>query len=213
LACTVDAREVKKIVSQNKIRWVALFGGTLTSIVLAFVMFSRWYDQAPDMPGTIPNPRLAAMFNERLALALGRMTTAHSPGLSDRAATSAAFFLTRVREVTQHCNFKQPGRAHNNVVFDLQLLDGTLAPNLYNGGFRCPSSDVPGIPIMRIRFADGVAVEVTTNGTERNSRPVDVIPALDDAIKHLISYDKQINPAGYFRTAPTPQEVRRSWEN
>jgi hypothetical protein len=184
---------------------------TLAVTASAFALFFRWYDQPPEMPGNIPNARLAAMFNERLALAVSGMTPARAPGLSERASASASSFIARVREVTQHCNFGRAGRPHNLVVFDLLLADGTVVQNRYNGGLRCPSPDVPGIPIMRIRFAGGAAVEITTDGSERDVRPVDVIPWLDNAIKRLIAYDEDVNPTGYFRASPTSQDLRGSW--
>jgi hypothetical protein len=184
--------------------WLAL-ALTLTAAVAAFL---QWYYAPPDMPGDIPNRKLVKICNDRLGVVIGRMTTAISPGLSDRASTSAAAFMTRVQTLTQHCNYKHSFVAHNNVVLDLKLTDGSVIKDLYNGGLRCPSTDVPGgLPIMRIRFDGGRVVEITTDKSERSTLPTTVVPTIDGLIKNVISYDMEQHPEAYYKAPPAHPDL------
>lgn len=178
---------------------------------VATALFLRWYYQAPSQPGDSPNARLVAMFNERLELALGRLTPAHAAGLAPQAATSARAFLLQVREVSQHCQYAAHVTVHNRVVFDLTLSDGSVTKGLYSGGQRCPSADVPGVPILRIRFNEGRAVEVTSDGSERQTPPAEVVPALDSLIKHLISHDQGLRPDAYFKANASSTDLEKAW--
>ena len=185
---------------------VALVAGAV-----AVALFLRWYYQAPSPPGNTPNARLVAMFNERLDLALGRLTPAHAPGLSAQAAQSARGFLSRVSDVTQHCRYQPHVTLHNLVVFDLTLSDGSVARDLYSGGQRCPRADVPGVPILRVRMSQGRAVEITSDGSERQALPAAVVPAIDMLIKHLIGYDQGLRPTAYFKGSASAPDLERAW--
>jgi hypothetical protein len=178
---------------------------------VAAALFLRWYYQAPSQPGNNPNAKLVTMFNERLDLALGRLTPAHAAGLAPQAATSARAFLLQVREVSQHCQYAAHVTVHNRVVFDLTLMDGSVTKGLYSGGQRCPSADVPGVPILRIRLNEGRAVEVTSDGSERQAPPAEVVPALDSLIKHLIGHDQGLRPGAYFTPATSPSDLQKAW--
>lgn len=185
---------------------VALIVGSL-----AVALFLRWYYQAPSPPGNTPNAKLVAMFNERLELALGRLTPAHAPGLSPQAAESARAFLSQVTEVTQRCRYQPHMTLHNLVVFDLTLDNGTVARDQYSGGQRCPRVDVAGVPILRIRMAHGKAVEITSDGSERHAMPAEVVPALDMLIKHLIGYDQGLRPTAYFKGSAAESDLEKAW--
>ncbi|MBK9237168.1 MAG: hypothetical protein IPO19_14690 [Rhodoferax sp.] len=178
---------------------------------IAVVVFLRWYYQAHSQPGNTSNPKLVAMFNERLDAAVSRLTPAHARGLSPAAADSARTFLLQVREVSQHCQYAAHVTVHNRVVFDLTLNDGSVTKGLYSGGQRCPSADVPGVPILRIRLNEGHAAEVTSNGSERQAPPAEVVPALDSLIKHLIGHDQGLRPGAYFAAATSPTDLQQAW--
>lgn len=177
----------------------------------AVALFLRWYYQAPSPPGNTPNAKLVAMFNERMELALDRLTPSHAPGLSPQAAHSARAFLSSVAEVTQHCRYQPRVTVHNLVVFDLTMHDGSVIKDLYSGGQRCPSPDVPGVPIMRVRLKDGRAVEITSDGSERQAPPAAVVPVLDQIIKHLIGYDQGLRPSAYFKASASPTDLGKAW--
>jgi hypothetical protein len=177
----------------------------------AVALFLRWYYQAPSPPGNTPNAKLVAMFNERLELALDRLTPSHAPGLSPQAAHSARAFLSSVTEVSQHCRYQRHVTVHNLVVFDLTLNDGSVSKDLYSGGQRCPGADVPGVPILRIRFKDGWAVEITSDGSERQALPATVVPTLDQIIKHLISHDQGLRPGAYFKASASTADLEKAW--
>lgn len=168
----------------------------------AIVFFLRWYYQPPLPPGNVPNTRLVAMFNERLELALSRLTPAHAPGLNPQAAHSARTFLAGVQEVTQHCRYQPRVSVHNRVLFDLSLTDGTIVKDLYSGGQRCPVDGVPGVPVLRVRLTAGRAIEITSDGSEQQAPPATMVPVLDSLIKHLISYDQSLHPSAYFTETP-----------
>lgn len=190
---------------RSKMLWPAL---TLALAAAAVAAFLLWYYAPPDMPGNMPNQKLVKICNDRLGVVIGRMTTANSPGLSDRASTSAAAFMTRVQTLTQHCNYKHNFVAHNKVVFDLKLTDGSVIKDLYDGGFRCPSMDVPGgLPIMRIRFDGGRVVEITTDGSERSALPTTALPTIDGLIRNIISYDMGQHPEAYYKAHPARPEL------
>lgn len=178
---------------------------------VAVALFLRWYYQAPSPPGNTPNAKLVAMFNERLDAALARLTPAHAPGLSPQAAHSARAFLSSVTEVTQHCRYQRHVTLHNLVVFDLTLSDGSVTKDLYSGGQRCPSADVPGVPILRVRLKDGRAVEITSDGSERQALPAAVLPILDQLIKHLIGYDQGLRPSAYFKAGAATTDLEKAW--
>ncbi|MBK9236803.1 MAG: hypothetical protein IPO19_12585 [Rhodoferax sp.] len=178
---------------------------------VAVALFLRWYYQAPSPPGNTPNAKLVAMFNERLERALDRLTPSHAPGLSPLAAHSARAFLSGVAELTQHCRYQHRVTVHNLVVFDLTLNDGSVAKDLYSGGQRCPGADMPGVPILRIRFKDGRAVEITSDGSERQALPATVVPALDQIIKHVISYDQGLRPGAYFKASASTADMHMAW--
>ncbi|MBK9573896.1 MAG: hypothetical protein IPO43_14770 [Rhodoferax sp.] len=178
---------------------------------IAVAMFLRWYYQAPSQPGNTSNPKLVAMFNERLDAAVSRLTPAHARGLSPAAADSARAFLLQVREVSQHCEYAAHVNVHNRVVFDLTLNDGSVATDLYSGGQRCPSANVPGVPILRVRLSEGRAVEVTSDGSERQALPAAVVPALDTLIKHLIGHDQGLRPSAYFKASASTTDLEKAW--
>lgn len=185
---------------------VALLAGGV-----AVALFLRWYYQAPSQPGANPNPKLVAMFNDRLDAALARLTPAHAAGLSPQAADSARAFLSRVTELTQHCRYQSHVTVHNLVVFDLTLSDGSVVKDQYSGGQRCPDAQLPGVPILRIRMAQGKAVEITSDGSERQAPPTAMVPALDQIIKHLIGYDQGLRPDAYFAANASPADLRQAW--
>ena len=185
---------------------VALIVGSV-----AVALFLRWYYQAPSQPGNTPNAKLVAMFNDRLDAALARLTPAHAAGLAPQAAHSARAFLSGVAEVTQHCRYQPHVTVHNRVVFDLTLNDGSVARDLYSGGQRCPSADVPGVPILRVRLANGRAVEVTSDGSERQALPATVVPVLDQIIKHLVGHDQGLRPSAYFKASASPTDLQKAW--
>ncbi|MDP2371785.1 hypothetical protein [Rhodoferax sp.] len=185
---------------------VALIVGSV-----AVALFLRWYYQAPSQPGNTPNAKLVAMFNDRLDAALARLTPAHAAGLSPQAAQSARAFLSGVAEVTQHCRYQPHVTVHNRVVFDLTLNDGSVARDLYSGGQRCPSADVPGVPILRVRMAGGKATEITSDGSERQALPAAVVPVLDLLIKHLIGHDQGLRPTAYFKATTSPTDLEKAW--
>jgi len=178
---------------------------------VAAALFLRWYYQAPSQPGASPNAKLVAMFNDRLDAALARLTPAHAAGLSPQAADSARAFLSRVTEVTQHCRYQSRVTVHNLVVFDLRLSDGTVVKDQYSGGQRCPEAQVPGVPILRIRMAQGKAVDITSDGSERQAPPNAMVPALDQIIKHLIGYDQGLRPSAYFAASASAADLQRAW--
>ena len=178
---------------------------------VAVALFLRWYYQAPSPPGDTPNAKLVAMFNERLDVALDRLTPAHARGLSQQAAASAQSFVAGVAEVTQHCRYQPHVTVHNLVVFDLTLNDGTLIKDQYSGGQRCPSPDVPGVPILRVRMSQGKAVEITSDGSERQALPAAIVPALDLLIKHLIGYDQGLRPTAYFKGSASATDLEKAW--
>lgn len=178
---------------------------------VAVAVFLRWYYQAPSPPGNLPNAKLVAMFNERLDVALEHLTPAHAPGLSPQAAQSARAFLSHVTEVTQHCRYQPHMTLHNLVVFDLALDNGTVVKDQYGGGQRCPRVDVPGVPILRVRMANGQAVEITSDGSERQAMPAEVVPALDLLIKHLIGYDQGLRPTAYFKGSAAASDLEKAW--
>ncbi len=178
---------------------------------VSVALFLRWYYQAPSQPGNASNPKLVAMFNERLDAALARLTPAHAQGLSPAAAQSARAFLLQVREVSQHCEYGAHVTVHNRVVFDLTLNDGSVTKALYSGGQRCPSADVPGVPILRVRLSEGRAVEVTSDGSERQALPAAVVPALDALINHLIGHDQGLRPEAYFVASASTTDLEKAW--
>lgn len=182
-----------------------LVGGVAAALLL------RWYYQAPSQPGASPNAKLVAMFNDRLDAALARLTPAHAAGLSPQAADSARAFLSRVTEVTQHCRYQSRVTVHNLVVFDLTLSDGAVIKDQYSGGQRCPDAQVPGVPILRIRMAQGKAVEITSDGSERQAPPTAMVPALDQIIKHLIGYDQGLRPTAYFAGSASASDLDKAW--
>jgi|APLak6261698228_1056238.scaffolds.fasta_scaffold14508_1 hypothetical protein len=182
-----------------------VLGGVAAALLL------RWYYQAPSQPGASPNPKLVAMFNDRLDAALARLTPAHAAGLSPQAADSARAFLSRVTELTQHCRYQSHVTVHNLVVFDLTLSDGSVVKDQYSGGQRCPDAQVPGVPILRIRMAQGKAVEITSDGSERQAPPTAMVPALDQIIKHLIGYDQGLRPSAYFAASASAADLEKAW--
>jgi len=178
---------------------------------VAAALLLRWYYQAPSQPGANPNAQLVAMFNDRLDAALARLTPAHAAGLSPQAADSARAFLSRVTEVTQHCRYQSRVTVHNLVVFDLTLSDGSVVKDQYSGGQRCPDAQVPGVPILRIRMSQGKAVEITSDGSERQTPPSAMLPSLDQIIKHLIGYDQGLRPGAYFAASASAADLQKAW--
>jgi hypothetical protein len=60
-------------------------------------------------------------------------------------------------------------------------------------------------------MANGQAVEITSDGSERQAMPAQVVPALDMLIKHLIGYDQGLRPTAYFKGSATATDLEKAW--
>lgn len=149
----------------------------------------------PAMPGELSNPKLVAMFNERIdGLEKGELDASWYPGLIPQAAANAHLWLGEVREVVTHCRY---GASHkyNYFLLDVTLASGQVLPNMSAGTNRC-NDDYD--TAMRVTFEVGRVVDVKTSGAEV-TRPLEYAQgAVKVTVTALIDHDLRARPDRYY---------------
>lgn len=186
----------------------------ILAIFVVVSLVSSWYFvYVPRMPGDQPNPKLVGIFNEAIDATIGKIRTpVLPPGFGDEyipaAPTNAKQFLTGVREVVKRC--KTANRGVNSHVLDITLTTGELyedVPSLGSTSSCMPRHDTP----MRITFADGHVVHVTTDGSEQDNPVAQAEKDAEYVIDGLLRWHSRRRPDLYFKPTPKPPTPAEEW--
>lgn len=182
-------------------------------LVAAGLYFALVYFRPP-MPGDQPSPKIVEMFNREIDAQLARLGGPPFPGSLEPAyrpdaADSARRWLSEVREVVTHCQHGGRGGAHNRQEYDLTLQSGAVFSDVTASIGGClPGFDTP----MRVTFEGGRAVQVTTDGSERESTPEVTRARVQKYVEALVRRDAQLHPEGYYLEPPKQPDPAQAWD-
>ena len=174
-------------------------------------LFSACNDGAVEAPGNLPNPKLAEMINTSLDQEIRRMNPVWAPGLIPQASASARLWLKEISEVVAHCKYGPRNSSKFNLLeYDISLKSGDVIKDVFTGQRCIYEVSLP--LVMRVRFAEGVAIQVLTDGRERAS-PVDAaMSEINQFAETVIRVDWRRNRALYFPAAKTEVQISDEWQ-
>lgn len=189
---------------------LGLMSVPLVAAVLYFVLvYFR-----PPMPGDQPSPKLVEMFNREIDEQLARIggppfLGSLEPPYRPDAADSARRWLSEVREVVTHCGHGGRGGAHNPQAYDLTLQSGAVLSDVTASLGGCiPGFDTP----MRVTFEAGRVVQVTTDGSERESTPEVARTRVKAYVEALVRHDARLHPERYYLGPAKPSDPAQAWD-
>ena len=189
---------------------ILTFKMMLLSSLTAFI--SACTDGPVEMPGNLPNPKLAELMNDGLQEDIKRMDPRSSPGFIPQAAANAQLWLKEINDVVARCRYGPRNRSKFNLLeYDITLANGEIIKNVYTG-MRC-SYEVGAPLVMRVRFESGRVVEVLTDGRERNSPVASAKGEVNLLSKHVIRADWGRQRLRYFHPAKTTEETSKEWDD
>lgn len=167
-------------------------------------------DGPVEVPGSLPNPKLAELINASLDEQIKRMDPGWSRGFLPQAAGSARLWLQEINEVVARCRHGPRNNSKFNLLeYDISLRTGEVIKDVYTGQ-RCTYEI--GLPlVMRVRFAGGRAIEALTDGRERNSPVASSKGEIDQLSKGVIRADWSRRNALYFVPGKTASEISKEW--
>lgn len=174
-------------------------------------LLSACTDGAVEVPGDVPNPKLAEMINISLDEEIRRMNPTWAPGLIPQAAASARLWLKEINEVVSHCKYGPRNSSKFNLLeYDVALNSGDVVKDVFTGQ-RC-IYDVSLPLVMRVRFVEGKVIEVFTDGRERGA-PVDAaLSETNQFAESVIRVDWSRNRARYFPASKTEAQISDEWK-
>lgn len=164
----------------------------------------------PEVPGDLPNPKLAEMIDTAIAEEIARMNPVWSPGLLPQAPEQARRWIQDIEEVVARCSHGPGVRSERNrLEYDLTLRDGQVITGVHSGQ-RC-LYDVARPLVMRVKFAQGRADTVLTDGRERE-HPVDAARSETGLLaRRLVRLDWDRRPHLYFPPDKSASDIAREW--
>lgn len=179
---------------------------------VAFALYLALVFYRPPMPGDQPNPKLVEMFNRAIDASFARLAEPHSlysldPPHRPDAADNARRWLSEVREVVTHCRYGEQGMQNPHVI-DITLQSGEVSSDLTASFERClVHYDTP----MRVTFQGGRVVQVTTDGSERESTPEVAESRVKMYVDALVRRDIDLHPERYF-LEPNKPDPAKAWD-
>ena len=164
------------------------------------------------MPGDQPSPKLVEMFNREIDAELARIAGPYLlgslyPPYRPDAADNARRWLSGLREVVTHCEHGRTDKTRNHHAFDLTLQGGEVFSNVRTAHASClPKHSTP----MRVTFEGGRVVQVTTDGSERESTLAVAEARVRDYVRALVLHDADLHPERYYVESPN-KDPAQEW--
>ncbi len=164
-----------------------------------------------EVPGALPNPKLAELLNAALQEQIRMMNPTWSPGLLPQAPDNARLWLSEIDEVVARCRYGPRNSSKSNQLeYDITLRNGEVIESVYSGrrclyGFAQPL-------VMRVRFDQGRVVQALTDGRELKQSIYTAKSEIDLLAEKVIRVDWSQRKERYFPRDKTPEEVRQEWQ-
>lgn len=173
-------------------------------------LISACTDGPVEMPGNLPNPKLAELINASVREQVRLMNPVWAPGLIPQAAANAQLWLKEINEVIAHCRYgPRNSSKFNLLVYDVTLNTGEEIKDVYSGQ-RC-IYDIARPLVMRVRFKAGLVNEVLTDGRELTS-PVDAAKSeINQLAESVLRVDWRRNASRYFPASKSDAEISDEW--
>lgn len=173
-------------------------------------LISACTDGPVEMPGNLPNPKLAELINASVQEQVRLMNPVWAPGLIPQAAANAHLWLKEINEVIAHCRYgPRNSSKFNLLVYDLKLNTGEEIKDVYSGQ-RC-IYELARPLVMRVRFKEGVVNEVLTEGREL-ATPVDAARSeINQFAESVVRVDWRRNAARYFPANKSDTAISDEW--
>lgn len=167
-------------------------------------------DGPVEVPGSLPNPKLAEMINVSLDEQIKRMDPGWSPGFLPQAASNARLWLDEIKEVVARCRYGPRNDSKFNLLeYDITLRTGEVIKDVYTGQ-RC-FYEVSAPLVMRVRFTDGRVTQALTDGRERKSPVSTAKGEIDQLALGVFRADLQRRSDRYFSPGKTASEISKEW--
>ena len=158
------------------------------------------------------NPKIVAMFNKQIAVAIKDNTQSDFyPGLIKESKQNFINFLNTISQIQSHTQYGvASSKSRNKLEVDITFKDGTTAKNLYTSN-TCYSAYGPCL-LLKILMKNGEAVQVFTNGAEKNGSPDWIVNDLNTLLEAANSYDRGRNRTNYFPPDKNKTDFEKEWE-
>ena len=188
-----------------------VLGFKIMAFALLTALLNACTDGAVELPGSLPNAKLAQMINASLDEQIKRMDPGWSRGLLPQAAANARLWLQDINEVVARCRHGPRNNSKFNLLeYDISLRTGEVIKDVYTGQ-RCTYEI--GLPlVMRVRFLGGRVAEALTDGRERHSPVASSKGDIDQLSKAVIRADWSRRNALYFVPGKTASEISKEWQ-
>ncbi len=187
-----------------------ILGSKIVAISFLTALLNACTDGPVEVPGSLPNPKLAEMINVSLDEQIKRMDPGWSPGFLPQAASNARLWLQEINEVVARCRHGPRNNSKFNLLeYDITLRTGEVIKDVYTGQ-RCVY-EVGSPLVMRVRFAGGRVVEALTDGRELKSPVARAKGEIDQLSKGVVRADWQRRNARYFSPGKTASEISKEW--
>lgn len=189
-----------------------LLGFKIMAFSLLTALLNACTDGPVEVPGSLPNPKLAELINISLDEQIKRMDPSWSPGFLPQAASNARQWLKEINEVGARCRHGPRNNTKFNLLeYDITLLTGEVIKDVYTGQ-RCVY-EVGAPLVMRVRFVGGRATDALTDGRERNSPVATAKVDVDLLAKSVVRADWQRRNALYFSPGKSALEIAKEWNS
>jgi len=169
--------------------------------------------QAREQPGTIPNPLLAQMMEDALALELTRIEQQVSnKKMRPDAASQTRSWLQEVAEIVARCRHAPSDQSKFNLMeYDITLRTGERIENIYSGHNCAYWSEYRPL-LMRVRLEQGRFADVLTDGRERKHPPAFFKNDAVNLVAALLKTGRARAPALYFFSQPSAADIAQQWK-
>lgn len=168
----------------------------------------------PKMPGDQSNPKIVALFNERIdglekgqGNETGELDSSWYPGIIPQAAANARLWFGEVREVVTHCRYGTSYK-YNWFMFDLTLVDGRVFPDQIAGTEKCNDEYDTA---MRVTFEGGRVVDVKTDGSELTRPLSNTRQGVKATVTGVLRLDMTARPERYYWPTAAPPTPAEEW--
>ena len=189
-----------------------VFRFKIMAIPFLTALLNACIDGPVEVPGSLPNPKLAEMINTSLDAQIKRMEPGWSPAFLPQAAANARLWLREINDVVARCRYGPRNNSKFNLLeYDITLVGGEMIKDVYTGQ-RC-FYELSSPLVMRVRFAEGRVVETLSDGRERKL-PTDSAKG-DVALlaKSVLLVDRQRRNARYFSPGKTASDISKEWND
>ncbi|RKG71896.1 hypothetical protein D7V88_39005 [Corallococcus terminator] len=173
-----------------------------------------------EVPGTLPNPKLAQMMNRELDRELLRFGTENATALQMKgpqpyiaeAGENGRRWLQEISSVVSRCRHGMRNESKSNLMeYDITLKSGVQLKGVYTGTNCAYWSKLRPL-VLRANFEDGRVTEVFTDGRERQS-PVDFYKTdTMNFAKYVLRADQSRNPANYRPAPASKADIAKQWD-